>query len=99
MDRETKRVRMFISGRVQGVFYRAYTLEEARRLGLRGWVMNLPDGRVEVLAEGEPDRLTRLKAWCWQGPPYALVRNVDVREEPVKEGEFTGFDVRHSPRR
>jgi acylphosphatase len=96
MAEATKRIRMIISGRVQGVFYRAYTHEEARRLGILGWVKNLPDGRVEVLAEGDPERLKALEAWCWEGPPYARVSNVEVCEEPVKVGEFTSFDIRYS---
>ena len=87
---------MIISGRVQGVFYRAYTLEEGRRLGLRGWVMNLPDGRVEVLVEGDPEKLRALEVWCWEGPPYARVRDVIVQEEMVNEGEFASFDIRYS---
>ena len=87
---------MFISGRVQGVFYRACAYDEARRLGLRGWVMNLPDGRVEVLAEGDPEKLRAMEEWCRQGPPYARVKNIEVREEAVKTGEFTAFDVKYS---
>jgi acylphosphatase len=96
MAAKPKRIRVIISGRVQGVFYRAYTLEEARRLGLRGWVMNLPDGRVEVLAEGDPEKLKALEAWCWEGPTYARVSEVAVREEMVNEEEFTSFDIRYS---
>lgn len=90
-----KRVRMLISGRVQGVFFRYYTREEANRIGLRGWVRNLPDGRVEVLAEGTEEQLRLLESVCRKGPPHARVSDLRVTEEPVREGEFTSFDIVH----
>ncbi len=92
------RVRLLISGRVQGVFYRAYAQDEALRLGLKGWVRNLSDGRVEIVAEGDPERLASFEAWCWQGPPYARVTDVKVYTESVREGEFTTFEIRYSHR-
>lgn len=96
--KDVARARLFVSGRVQGVFFRAFARDEALRLGLKGWVRNLPDGRVEILAEGDPGRLKELEAWCWQGPPYARVTGVEVRPETVKEGEFTSFEIRFSSR-
>ena len=89
-----ERARIVVSGRVQGVFFRASTREEAARLGLGGWVRNLPDGRVEIVAEGSRERLDALLEWCRHGPSYARVEQVDVSwEEP--RGEFSGFGVTH----
>ncbi|MDA8161844.1 MAG: acylphosphatase [Desulfobacteraceae bacterium] len=91
MNTSTKRrIHAFISGRVQGVFYRASTMDEAARLGLTGWVKNLPDGRVELVAEGPPDKIEELISWCWQGPPYARVDHVTVQEEKSTD-EFERF--------
>ena len=70
------RIHAFVSGRVQGVYYRAETRQQASQLGLTGWVRNLPDGRVEVLAEGEEQRVRELIAWCRQGPPRSRVDEV-----------------------
>lgn len=73
-------VRFLIGGKVQGVFYRAATAEQAERLGLRGWAKNLDDGRVEVVASGPADAVAELAAWLWQGPPAARVTSVTVEE-------------------
>jgi acylphosphatase len=70
------RVHLLVSGIVQGVAFRAYTVDEARRLGLAGWVRNLPDGRVELEAEGERRAVEALAAWCRRGPPAAQVDDV-----------------------
>lgn len=88
-----KRVRVFVSGKVQGVFFRAYTKEKADELGIKGWVRNLPDGRVEAVFEGTDDKVDEMVKWCWQGPPHARVENVEVREEDYK-GEFDIFEIR-----
>jgi acylphosphatase len=85
-------VRYLVEGRVQGVFYRASALEHAQKLGLSGWVRNLPDGRVEVLARGEASGLDQLSAWLWQGPAGARVSAVTV--EPSHEDPPAGFAVR-----
>ncbi len=79
---DMKRCRhFFVSGRVQGVFFRAHTQATARRLGLTGWVRNLPDGRVECLACGDEARVGEFEAWLWQGPPQARVERVEAAEE------------------
>ncbi len=88
------RVRLRITGRVQGVWYRGATEAEARRLGVDGWVRNLPDGSVEALIEGEPTAVRALADWCRTGPPGARVRDVAASSEPVGD-DLTGFRVRH----
>jgi acylphosphatase len=87
------RAHLTVSGTVQGVCFRAFTREEARALGLSGWVRNLPDGRVEIEAEGPMDRVQALIAWCRQGPPSASVDDVDVSFGDPK-GEAGGFAIR-----
>jgi acylphosphatase len=90
MDR--KAVDVVITGRVQGVFFRARTQEQAARLGVAGWVSNEPDGSVAAHFEGAPDDVDALVAWCRTGPDYARVERVRVTEtEPAGAG---GFDVR-----
>ncbi len=89
----SRRVRAIVSGRVQGVSYRASTASEARRLGVVGWVRNRPDGTVELEAEGDPDRVSRLLAWCREGPPAARVEGVAV-EELSPAGDETAFAVK-----
>jgi len=73
-------IRCIVAGRVQGVYYRAATVERATELGLGGWVKNLSDGRVEAVASGRLDALTQFAAWLWQGPPAARVASVQVEE-------------------
>jgi acylphosphatase len=85
---------VFIDGRVQGVFYRAFTRELAHNLGLTGWVRNLIDGRVEVLFEGEKKVIQKAIRACYTGPPGARVSNIDVTWEPYT-GEEKGFEVRY----
>ena len=86
------RVHLFVSGRVQGVFFRDHTRRWAVSLGLMGWVRNLLDGRVEVLAEGEKERLEALIVRLNQGPPLAEVGNVEVAWEEFR-GEFSDFRI------
>ena len=76
-----RRVRAIITGRVQGVSYRASTATEARRLGVVGWVKNRSDGGVELEAEGDAEKVAALLAWCENGPPLARVTNVAVEEQ------------------
>ena len=75
---ERARVHLLVSGMVQGVSFRYFTVEEARRLGLAGWVRNLADGRVEALAEGDRRAVEALVAWCRRGPPSARVDEVEA---------------------
>ncbi len=72
--------RFIVSGRVQGVAFRAYTRQQALALGLRGHAVNLRDGRVEVLALGDAESIDRLGAWLWQGSPLARVEDVQRHE-------------------
>lgn len=90
MSEEMVRARVLIQGRVQGVFFRASTRDEARRYGVHGWVRNLPDGGVEALFEGGKTAVERVIAWCHHGPPYAAVAAVKVRWEPY-QGDQEGF--------
>jgi len=84
------RIHLIISGRVQGVGFRAHTQREAERLGLNGWVRNLPDGRVELVAEGEPAPVNQLVDWCRSGPARARVADVRVEwEAPTGESAFS----------
>lgn len=81
---------VFVSGRVQGVFYRAECAERARALGLGGFVRNLPDGRVEAAFEGPQERVGRMVAWCREGTSASRVDEVEItRESPAGEAGFT----------
>ena len=86
------RVRAIVSGRVQGVFYRASTVDAARTRNLTGWVQNLTDGRVELEAEGDEAAVQDLIAWCRVGPPSARVDSVEVEPRACAGGDT--FDVR-----
>lgn len=86
------RAHVFVSGRVQGVFFRDHTRRWAASLGLTGWAKNLWDGRVEVMAEGEKEVLEELIAKLKVGPPAASVENVAVAWEDFKD-EFSDFRI------
>lgn len=86
------RAHILVSGRVQGVFFRDRTRTRAGSLGVTGWVRNLPDGRVEVLAEGDRERIESLIGWLEEGPPLAMVEDVDVDWEDYR-GEFPDFRI------
>ncbi|MCX7817215.1 MAG: acylphosphatase [Syntrophales bacterium] len=90
---EMRRVHLFISGRVQGVAFRAYTQEQAYLLGLSGWVRNLRDGRVEAVFEGPKESIEAMIEWCKVGPPGARVVHVEVVDEPFGN-EFKDFKIR-----
>jgi acylphosphatase len=93
-DRVAKsRVRLKIAGRVQGVYYRASTVQQAQILGLTGWVKNCPDGSVEAVAEGIVEKIEELIAWCRKGPAGARVTEVSV-EWQFAEGTFRDFSIR-----
>jgi len=85
--------RSFVSGRVQGVFYRATCVRKAESLGLRGYARNLPDGRVEVLACGEPATVEQFIAWLWEGSPASKVTGVETSDAETAEGERPGFST------
>lgn len=84
--------RFFVSGTVQGVFFRAKTREQARKLRLSGHALNLPDGRVEVLAVGEPRAVDAMETWLAEGPRRATVESVE-REEARVEEAGDGFEI------
>ncbi len=88
------RVHVYVSGYVQGVFFRARTMQKAISLGVNGWVRNLPDGRVEAVFEGEKAAVEEMVEFCRQGPRGASVESVAVTQMPFK-GEFKDFSVRH----
>ena len=85
------RVHVFISGKVQGVGYRASTWDMAQILKLNGWVRNLRDGRVEAVFEGSESQIEEMLRWCEQGPPAAIVQSVETQSE-TPEG-FKRFEV------
>jgi len=85
---------VFVSGRVQGVFFRSETAERARKKHLIGWVRNLPDGRVEAVFEGEKTDVQEMLSFCRKGPPGAFVKDVEISwEEPT--GESKDFQIRY----
>jgi len=88
------RAHIFISGRVQGVFFRSNMRNVASRYGVTGWVRNLPDGRVEAVLEGREDAVMRVLEWAREGPPLARVDDVEVFWEEYK-GEFKDFRIRY----
>jgi acylphosphatase len=90
---ERTRAHVFVSGTVQGVYFRARTREQARDRDVDGWVKNLDDGRVEAVFEGPRDAVEELVAWCHEGSPAATVADVEVDyEDPTGR---SGFEVRY----
>lgn len=89
-----RRAHVWITGRVQGVFFRAYTREAAQQIGVAGWVRNLPDGRVEAVFEGEADRIGKMIDWCRRGSPLSRVDRVEVLDE-IYTGDFDGLVITH----
>ncbi|MBZ9569707.1 acylphosphatase [Patescibacteria group bacterium] len=90
---EKVRVHVFISGMVQGVFFRSNTQSRARSLGVTGWVKNLADGRVEAVFEGEKEKIKEIIEWARKGPKIARVNDIDIEWQEHK-GEFENFEVR-----
>jgi acylphosphatase len=86
------RAHVFVSGIVQGVFFREKTKQQAESLGVNGWVRNLPDGRVEAVFEGEEQAVKALVEYCNHGPSHARVTNIDALWEPYR-GEFSRFET------
>lgn len=88
------RAHVFVSGRVQGVFFRSETKLEAKRYGVNGWIKNLPDDRVEAVFEGEQENVKKLVEFCKLGPQGARVADVEVAWEHYT-GEFEDFEIRY----
>ncbi|MEM2941108.1 MAG: acylphosphatase [Thermoproteota archaeon] len=88
------RMHVYVSGMVQGVFFRYETRRLAQELGVNGWVRNLPDGRVEAVFEGEESLVKKMVEFCRKGPPGARVTDVKVEREEYR-GEFKSFIIRH----
>jgi acylphosphatase len=91
-DAERERAHVHVSGRVQGVYFRASTREQAAERGVDGWVRNLADGRVEAVFEGPSSAVDAMVEWCHEGSPRARVDGVEVTREPP-EG-LDGFEIR-----
>tara|TARA_B100001971_G_C18266628_1_gene593511 strand:+ start:6530 stop:6802 length:273 start_codon:yes stop_codon:yes gene_type:complete len=89
-----QRVRIRVYGMVQGVFFRANAKRMAESLGLRGYAKNMPDGSVEVVAEGLEEKIKKLIEFCKKGPEAAVVKRIDVKFEEASN-EFEGFEVRY----
>jgi len=88
------RAHVFIYGRVHGVFFRSETKQEAKKHSVKGWICNLPDGKVEAVFEGEENHVKELVEFCKRGPHGAIVRKVEVRWEAYT-GEFSDFEIRY----
>lgn len=88
-----RRVQILVSGRVQGVYFRMFTQNKAKQFGVKGHARNLPDGRVEIIAEADHGSIDKLIKWCSKGPVTARVDHVEITE--LKSGEvLTSFDIR-----
>lgn len=94
MSNEQKRLHAIVHGRVQGVSFRAYTVDEALRLGVTGWVRNLPDRTVEVTAEGSQPQLEQFLTWLHRGSPAAQVTQVDA-DWSAAQNTFIVFEMRY----
>lgn len=94
MDKEKIRAHIFISGRVQGVFFRESTKKKAEKLQVSGWVKNLRDGRVEAVLEGEKGSVEKMVDWARKGPIWANIDALDVMWEDY-QAEFKGFEIKY----
>ncbi|XP_043701098.1 acylphosphatase [Telopea speciosissima] len=94
LSKPTKTVRAMIKGRVQGVFYRNWTVENAKELGLKGWVRNRRDGSVEALFSGDPGSVNEMEQRCRRGPPSAMVTSLQVF--PSDQDPGPGFERRQT---
>ena len=88
------RAHVFVSGRVQGVFFRSQTKHNAERYDVKGWIRNLPDGRVEAVFEGEKEAVKKLVEFCKKGPSGARVAKTDIEWTPYT-GMFENFGIRY----
>jgi acylphosphatase len=91
---ERARAHVHVSGKVQGVYYRATTRDEARERDVTGWVKNLDDGRVEAVFEGDEEAVQKMVEWCHEGSSAARVDDVEVERGEATDG-FDGFEIRY----
>lgn len=89
-----ERIHLVVKGRVQGVFFRASTKEKALALGIKGWVKNLPDDTVEIVAEGQKEFISDFIEWCKAGPKHAVVSEIEIEHLP-STGEFKDFNIEY----
>lgn len=95
MNSENKRIRAIVSGRVQGVGFRISTLQKARQIGVRGYVRNLKNRNVEIVALGQAEKVDKLLQWARLGPPSAIVNSLEVEViTDNDEEEFPDFEIR-----
>jgi acylphosphatase len=94
MEHSNVRVRIYVYGTVQGVFFRFFVKEKALQEGIEGWVRNRPDNSVEALFEGEENKIIKMIEWCKIGPSAASVRKVDIKWEKY-EGGLQSFEIVH----
>ena len=94
MSSKLRRIHVLVTGRVQGVGYRAYVQANAQQLGVLGWVRNLPAGTVELVAQGPEAALAELEDTLWAGPPLSKVADLRIESQPP-ESDLKGFSVRH----
>ena len=90
-----KKMHAYVSGKVQGVFFRATTADVANRLGVKGWVRNLNNGKVEILAEGSQDKLSELLKWLRRGPIWAKVDQVNHEFSDTEAEAFKNFTIHY----
>ena len=88
-----KALRLYVTGTVQGVFFRGFVKDNAEKLDVKGFVRNLEDGRVEVFIEGNPDNVNKMVEVCKKGPKHSQIRNVELKEEKFQS--FKSFKVLH----
>ncbi len=86
------RIHIFVTGKVQGVYFRQNTVYKAQELNISGWIRNLKDGRVEAVFEGEKVNINKLLDWCRDGPKNAIVKNIEIINEPYKN-EYSNFQI------
>jgi acylphosphatase len=87
------KIRVLVSGDVQGVWFRISTQDKANELGLTGWVKNLFSNAVEIIAEGDLDPLSELSGWLQDGPPNAEVKKISIEWEAISNNEFSSFEI------
>jgi acylphosphatase len=94
MPSELRKIHVLVTGRVQGVGYRAYVQANALQLGIQGWVRNLPTGTVELVAQGPASLIAELEDTLWAGPPLSKVADLHIESSPP-DPDLKGFAIRH----